>query len=580
MSWNLESHILDHAAITSNKLPSTFNLDDSKNIHFTFSVDKSQLIINHNCKNQKDMDQKMEAFFKDLVNFEYEFEESQGKSRPKRKMTLDLSNMLFAYHNTDSDSINSKNYEVEPHFHLLIPAKLKNKYGKSTKVGLGYLNLRRMVSEVAARHNLTFNFDENVNTESDKILKQKATKFTWFIKRVDDNYFKTSIENGTVNKYIEDFISQYKKTENIQYYIKGMTDFQQRLIRQNLDFYYEGKNLRTEHFPLFLSQEQIKYLDIINTGDKELIKPLIEDRSNRLIRAYLEYNCGFNNPIIRELENRGNIFKKLNLNLNDINVDIQKKTDNKDKYRLSLNYHVLEDLKNIFKLCVNDKNFLELMNNIGYKNIKFKAKTVNKKRQRVGFSFEKDNELYTVYFSNLNLTYQDFTGAYKSNSQKNILKDKINFESYEAKINFYIPLKKKTYQEKIFYEIYNIVPEINLENYYIKKIEQGYIEFKNKKKDIHVTDENDRIKSSGTKKTLEENVALMINIAKAKNWNLSTLEITGTMDFKIEARRQINIELKKQVTNKSIDADDKKEASNNLRELIRFESEQNKDCDL
>ena len=47
MSWNLESHILDHAAITSNKLPSTFNLDDSKNIHFTFSVDKSQLIINH-----------------------------------------------------------------------------------------------------------------------------------------------------------------------------------------------------------------------------------------------------------------------------------------------------------------------------------------------------------------------------------------------------------------------------------------------------------------------------------------------------------------------------------------------------
>ena len=577
MSWNLESHILDHAAITSNKLPSTFNLEDSKNIHFTFSVDKSQLIINHNCKNQKDIDQKMEAFFKDLVNFEYEFEESQGKSRPKRKMTLDLSNMLFAYHNTDSDSINSKNYEVEPHFHLLIPAKLKNKYGKSTKVGLGYLNLRRMVSEVAARHNLTFNFDENVNTESDKILKQKATKFTWFIKRVDDNYFKTSIENGTVNKYIEDFISQYKKTENIQYYIKGMTDFQQRLIRQNLDFYYESKNLRTEYFPLFLSQEQIKYLDIINTGDKELIKSLIEDRSNRLIRAYLEYNCGFNNPIIRELENRGNIFKKLNLNLNDINVDIQKKTDNKDKYRLSLNYHVLEDVKNIFKLCVNDKNFLELMNNIGYENIKFKAKTVNKKRQRVGFTFEKDNELYTVYFSNLNLTYQDFTGAYKDNSQKDILKDKINFDSYEAKINFYIPLKKKTYQEKIFYEIYNIVPEINLENYYIKKIEQGYIEFKNKKKDIHVTDENDRIKSSGTKKTLEENVALMITIAKAKNWDLTTLDITGTMDFKIEARRQLNIELKKQVSNKSIDTDTSKEAAENLREMIASDDKQDLD---
>ena len=53
MSWNLEDHILDHAALVSNNLPSYFNLADDKNIHFTFSVDKSQLIVNHNCKSQK-----------------------------------------------------------------------------------------------------------------------------------------------------------------------------------------------------------------------------------------------------------------------------------------------------------------------------------------------------------------------------------------------------------------------------------------------------------------------------------------------------------------------------------------------
>ena len=40
MSWNLEDHILDHAALVSNNLPSYFNLADDKNIHFTFSVDK------------------------------------------------------------------------------------------------------------------------------------------------------------------------------------------------------------------------------------------------------------------------------------------------------------------------------------------------------------------------------------------------------------------------------------------------------------------------------------------------------------------------------------------------------------
>jgi hypothetical protein len=573
MSWNLESHILDHAAIVSNNLPDTFNLSDDKNVHFTFSVDKSQLIINHNCKNQKDIDRVMQSFFDDLVNYEYKFEESQGKTRPKRKMSLDLSQVLAAYHNTDSDSINSKNYEVEPHFHLLVPAKLKNKYGKSTKLGIGYLNLRRMISEVALTHNLIFNFDENVATEKDKILKQKATKFTWFTKRVDDNHFKASIGNGTVNKYIEDFISQYKKTENIQYYIKGMKDFQQRLMRQNIDFYYDGKNLRTEHFPLYLSQEQIKYLDIINTGDEELIKPLIKDRSNKFIRAYIEYNYGFNNPVIKELEKRGNIFKKLNFDLNDTKVEIEKRVDKKDKYKLSLNYHVSEDLNSVLKICKSDKNFLELMNDIGYQNIKFKAKTINRKRSRVGFTFEKDNESYTVHFSNLNLSYQNFTDAYKQNSQKENIEDKINFYSYEAKINFYVPLKKKIYQEKIFYKIYNIVPDINLENYYIKKIEQGHIEFKNKKKNIHVTDQNDRIKSSGTKKTLEENIALMIAIAKAKNWELSTLDIRGTIDFKIEARRQINLELEKQ----SLSNNDKKEAADNLRKLIESEGKQNED---
>ncbi len=56
MSWNLEEHIQDHAALVSNNLPSYFNLADDKNIHFTFYVqNKSQLIVNHNCKSQKDM---------------------------------------------------------------------------------------------------------------------------------------------------------------------------------------------------------------------------------------------------------------------------------------------------------------------------------------------------------------------------------------------------------------------------------------------------------------------------------------------------------------------------------------------
>ena len=70
-----------------------------------------------------------------------------------------------------------------------------------------------------------------------------------------------------------------------------------------------------------------------------------------------------------------------------------------------------------------------------------------------------------------------------------------------------------------------------------------------------------------------------ITIAKAKNWDLTTLDITGTMDFKIEARRQLNIELEKQLSNKNIDTDTSKEATENLREMIKSEAKQEKlDC--
>ncbi len=415
MSWNLEDHILDHAALVSNNLPSYFNLADDKNIHFTFSVDKSQLIVNHNCKSQKDIDLVMSKFFEDLKEYEYIFYESQGSKKPKRKMSLDFSHMLFAYHNTDSDSINSKNYEVEPHFHLLIPQKLKNRYGKSTKVGLGYLNLRRMINEVALKHNLTFNFNENVSNDTDLITKKQATKFTWFNKRVDDQHFLNAVQSGQVNKYIQEFIKHYKRTENIQYYIKGMTDFKQRLLRQNIDY-------------------QIKSLDIINSGDIKAIKELIKIRENKIARAFIEYNFGFNNIVTKELEQRGNVFKKIDLDFTDVNIDINKKMTSKDstneKYKKSLAFNVKEDVTKILKVVKNDKHFLELMQNLGYENIKFKAKNVEGKRERVGFSF-----------TNNNLNYKSLTTAYKNNIDITTQDIETELLNYKAKINDYIPCR-------------------------------------------------------------------------------------------------------------------------------------------
>ena len=548
MSWNLEDHILDHAALVSNNLPSYFNLADDKNIHFTFSVDKSQLIINHNCKSQKDIDIVMSKFFEDIKEYEYIFYESQGSKKPKRKMSLDFSHMLFAYHNTDSDSINSKNYEVEPHFHLLIPQKLKNKYEKSTKVGLGYLNLRRMINEVALKHNLTFNFNENVSNDTDLITKKQATKFTWFNKRVDDQHFLNAVQSGQVNKYIQEFIKHYKRTENIQYYIKGMTDFKQRLLRQNIDFFYDGKNLKSEDFPLFFNEDQIKSLDIINSGNIKDIKELIKIRENKIARAFIEYNFGFNNVVTKELEQRGNVFKKIDLDFTDINIDINKKMTSKDssneKYKKSLAFNVKEDVTKILKVVKNDKHFLELMQYLGYENIKFKAKNVEGKRERVGFTFTNNNENYTVYLNSLDLNYKNLTTAYKNNVDIKASTIQTELSNYKAKINDYIPLKQKTYNNKIFYTIYKIEPNMSLENYYINKLDNE-VEFKHKYKDLTIKDKEKSIiatKSRDTillKEDVTEQVKLMLELYEARGLKLGNISVTASKEIEDETIKQI-----------------------------------------
>ena len=52
---------------------------------------------------------------------------------------------------------------------------------------------------------------------------------------------------------------------------------------------------------------------------------------------------------------------------------------------------------------------------------------------------------------------------------------------------------------------------------------------------------------------------------------------TGTINSRIEAQRQINIELKKQVSNKSVGTDTSKEAAENLREMIKSDNKQDLD---
>ncbi|XQC04789.1 hypothetical protein ACOAJ8_07050 [Arcobacter cryaerophilus gv. pseudocryaerophilus] len=166
------------------------------------------------------------------------------------------------------------------------------------------------------------------------------------------------------------------------------------------------------------------------------------------------------------------------------------------------------------------------------------------KESEVGFTFTNNNENYTVYLNSLDLNYKNLTTVYKNNIDITTQDIETELLNYKAKINDYIPLKQKTYNNKIFYTIYKIEPNINLENYYIKKLDNE-VEFKHKYKDLTIKDKEKSIiatKSRDTillKEDVKEQVKLMLEVYEARGLKLGNISVTGTKEIKDETVKQI-----------------------------------------
>lgn len=94
-------------------------------------------------------------------------------------------------------------------------------------------------------------------------------------------------------------------------------------------------------------------------------------------------------------------------------------------------------------------------------------------------------------------------------------------------------------QAKIFYKHYKHLVTTNLKGYYVDTKQSDKVKFSNKAKEIEVVDHGNKITANTSTKNLEEKVKLMVDIAIAKEWNLSSLIIHGSDAFKKEAYRQI-----------------------------------------
>ena len=101
-------------------------------------------------------------------------------------------------------------------------------------------------------------------------------------------------------------------------------------------------------------------------------------------------------------------------------------------------------------------------------------------------------------------------------------------------------LANATFQQKIFYKHYKQFIDSDLKGYFVDIKDDNNTKFINKRKNINIEDKGDKIVShSNDTANLKERVTLMLNVAEAKEWNLSNLIINGDDKFKAEAERQI-----------------------------------------
>jgi PIF1-like helicase len=324
---SIAQHIIDHArAVSFGSVESELLPAHDKTHHFKFSIDTAQLIAKGYLTKEQ-IDAKMLAFFDELKSLQYQYVESKGYTRHGkqrfRTCTLDLSSALIAYHNSSfkhktnlignkgevalSDTIGHGN--TEPHFHVRFADDDKDR-------GKDYVNARNAIAELAKKHGVVFHFMENTVSEN-REQESRLSNFSWSIqnaKNKDIAYYVSESDKLTANL---ELLAKDAQKGNLQFYIKVLGNLQSRLQAQNLDFFWRGVNIK-ETFPLYLSQKDQESLSVISSGNMPAINELLNDRSNKIARGYLEYCAGFENHIINELLKRDYVLPKIDLSAFDL----------------------------------------------------------------------------------------------------------------------------------------------------------------------------------------------------------------------------------------------------------------------
>ena len=400
--------------------------------------------------------------------------------------------------------------------------------------------------------------DKVVSITGDLDLVDKTIKYINTKKKYKDAY-----QHITISFTWEDF-NKFYDLETDSYDLDKM----QQLVDEFMQLYLAGYDKNEYQYYAELHFPKIKYenskerlphihivLPLLNLISDTKLKPVFFSiKTNDLIQTYLAKKYDLDLPIYHQREKREPLYisknglkrKELKELLKDIKTEQELLQFFKDN---NLQYRKVETKKNTYYKILNpagkDINLrgkgLEHLEEIAkfgiVKNLPKRKLSIAEQHAQMTLA-ELENELREYIRKRVEEISK--RRSRKATAELMKLKEQNDNRVQENSISTYKDIKK-TFQEKLLEEIYQRYIPLQEKGYWVSK-EKDKVKVANYKKGIDIEDRGNVLIAKG--KNLQEQVKLMLDLAEAKGWDLATIQVQGSEEFKREVYRQIRERLK------------------------------------
>lgn len=399
--FNIVTHILDHAEYLYNLDDTHTHTDTRELLHFNISFHDFLF------KNEKDEVARLKEFVHETIKPTI-IEEKNGfykrvdgtLKQKYTKRSLDISDASIAIHIEDD-----KKQKTYPHIHFLFNAK--------KKLGNAYSTLKIHLSNIASNMGLMINMNKITayNPKSVLNLQRSCKRFSWMVKKATAKQLNKMLDKQDyLTRRLDGLYSLTDTTRNLSFLVKTMNHLKKRLKYTHRSFIYKEHDLK-ESYPIPLTQEDQKVLDIVTAPKKIFKKHLRGLEDNLILQDYVRFsedkkayiidalrnNCKF---VFYKNQQKASVIKEAVLS--KLNKDASKNYETIQVERMQVTFKSL--FRNMFYEALNtSKNEVELRECMLQKYSLFSKKKVDGKW--VGYTTQDTNDQKIVIkFDDLHVT--------------------------------------------------------------------------------------------------------------------------------------------------------------------------------